>query len=82
MIHVCCGVFTFPVSQQESSECHVTVGVENDGHDVPGRAELWRRCVPTELPQEVAFVLRDAIVDFDVVVGAVGVVLQLKVVER
>lgn len=82
MIDVCCGLVTFPVSHQEARVSHVAVGVEDDGHDVPGRAELRRRRVSTELPQEVAFVLRDTVVDLDVVVGTVGMVLQLEVVER
>lgn len=80
-MEVCRGCFTFPVSHQEARVSHVTVRVEDDGHDVPGRAEPRGRGVSAELPQEVAFVLRDAVVDFDVVVVAVGVVLQLKVVE-
>lgn len=82
MIDVCCGFFTFPVSHEEARVRHVAVGVEDDGHDVPGGAELRRRGVSAELPQKVALVRRDAVVDFDVVVGAVGVVLQLKVLER
>lgn len=82
MTGVCCGSFTFPVSRQEARVRDVAVRVEDDGHYVPGGAELRRRGVSAELPQKVAFVPRDAVVDFDVVVVAVGVVLQLKVVER
>lgn len=74
--------FTFPVSHQEARMSHVPVGVEDNRHDVPRGAELRRRGVSAELSQEVPLILRDAIVDFDVVVGAVGVVLQLEVVER
>lgn len=59
----------------------MSVRVEDDGHDVPGRAELWRRHVPAEFPQQVPLVLGDAVVDLDVVVGAVCVELQLEVME-
>lgn len=57
------------------------VRAEDDGHDVPGGGELWRGNVPAELPQHVALVLRDPVVNLDVVVVAVRMVLQLKVVE-
>lgn len=55
--------------------------MEDDGHDIPGGGELWRGDVAAKYPKEVPLVLRYAVVDLDVVVSAVGVVLQLKVVK-
>lgn len=55
--------------------------MEDNRHDVPRGAELWRAHVATKRPQEVPFVLRDAVVDPDVVVCAAAVVLQLEVVK-
>lgn len=59
----------------------MAVRVEDDGHNIPRGAELGRGRVPTERSQEVPFVFGDAIVDFDVVIGAVGMILQFKVVK-
>lgn len=60
---------------------HVAVRAEDDGHGVPGGGELGRGVVPAEGAQQVPLVLGHAVVDLDVVVGAAGVELQLKVVE-
>lgn len=57
------------------------VRVEDDGHDVPGGGELRWGDVAAKRPKEVPRVLRYAVVDLDVVVSAVGMVLQLKVVK-
>lgn len=55
--------------------------MEDDGHDIPRRGELWRGDVTTKYPKEVPLILRYAIVDLDVVISTVGVVLQLKVMK-
>lgn len=55
--------------------------MEDDGHDIPRRGELWRGDVTTKYPKEVPLILRYAIVDLDVVVSTVGVVLQLEVMK-
>lgn len=59
----------------------MAVGAEDDGHDVPGGGEGRRGAVATEGAQEVAPVAGGPVVDLEVVVGAGGVVLQLKVAE-
>lgn len=55
--------------------------MEDDGHDIPRRGELRWRDVPTKCPEEVPFILRYAIVYFNVIISTACVVLQLKVVE-
>lgn len=55
--------------------------MEDDRHDVPRRGELRRGDIAAKHPEEVALILGHAVVDLDVVEGAAGVVLQLKVVE-
>lgn len=72
---------TFSVASTEAPEGHVTVRVEDQGHDVPRGGEPGRGGIPAEVPEEVPLILRYAVVYFDVVVGTAGVVLQLKVVE-
>uniref|UniRef100_W5M601 Transcription elongation factor A (SII) N-terminal and central domain containing 2 n=1 Tax=Lepisosteus oculatus TaxID=7918 RepID=W5M601_LEPOC len=67
---------------REAAVCHVSIRAEDDGHDVPGRGERRRGVLPTERPQEVALVLGGPVVNLHVVVGTVGVVLQLEVVKR
>lgn len=59
----------------------MAVWVEDNRHDIPWGGEPWRAHVATKRPEEVPFVLWDAVVDLDVVVCAAVVVLQLKVVE-
>lgn len=72
---------TFSVANAEAPVGHMPVGMEDDRHDVPRRGEPRRGDVAAKHPEEVALVLGHAVVDLDVVVGAAGVVLQLKVVE-
>lgn len=72
---------TFTVAHGEAPLGHVAVRVEDDGHGVPGRGELRRGDVPTVGAKEVALIFGHAVVDLDVVVGTVGMELQLKVVE-
>lgn len=55
--------------------------MEDDGHDVPRRGELRRGDITTKCPKEVPFILRYAVVYFNVVISTADVVLQLKVVE-
>ena len=55
--------------------------MEDDRHDIPGRGELWWGDIATKYPKEVPLVLRHAVVDLDVVVGAAGMVFQLEVVK-
>lgn len=55
--------------------------MEDNGHDIPGRSELRWGDVATKRAKEVPLILRYAIVDLDVVVSAVDMVLQLKVVK-
>lgn len=55
--------------------------MEDDRHDIPRRGELWWGDITAKHPEEVALVLGHAVVDLDVVVGAAGVILQLKVVK-
>lgn len=55
--------------------------MEDDRHDVPRRGELWWGDITAKHPEEVALVLGHAVVDLDVVVGAAGVILQIKVVK-
>lgn len=55
--------------------------MEDDRHDVPRRGELGWGGIAAKHPKEVALVLGHAVVDPDVVVGAAGVILQLKVVK-
>lgn len=72
---------TFPVVNTEACVGHMAVGMEEDGHDIPRRGELWRRDVATISPKEVALILSYAVVDLYIVVGTVSMVLQLKVVK-
>lgn len=55
--------------------------MEDNRHDIPGRGELWWGDVTTKYPKEVPLVLRYAVVDLDVVIGAAGMVFELKVVK-
>lgn len=72
---------TFSVANVEALVRHVAVRVEDNGHDIPGRRELGWGDVAAVCAQEVPLICRYAVVDLDVVVSAVGVVLQLEVVE-
>lgn len=55
--------------------------MEDDRHDIPRRGKLRWGHVTAKYPKEVPLILRYAVVDLNVVVGAGGMVLQLKVVE-
>lgn len=55
--------------------------MEDDRHDVPRRGEPRWGDIAAKHPEEVALILGHAVVDLDVVVGAAGVVFQLKVVK-